>query len=59
MRFLVLLAALCCAPVPALAQTQPPKKPPPARQADDTRSRQLLDEAQALLQRGDFAAAEA
>ena len=59
MRRLAIAGALLCASLTALAQT-PPKKPPAARQrADDSRARQLLDEAQAALQRGDFPAAEA
>ena len=59
MRFLVLLVALSCASNCALAQTRPQKKPAAARQVDDTRARQLLDEAQTALQKGQFAAAEA
>ena len=64
MRFLVLLLALCCAPGVGFSQVQPPKKPaagqksPPGR-VDDSAARQLLDEAQAALQKGDFPAAEA
>ena len=57
MRFLLVAGALACAPLPALAQTAAPKKPP-ARQVDDSRARQLLDQAQAALQKGDYAAAE-
>ena len=59
MRRLAVAGALLCASLTALAQA-PPKKPPAVRQrADDSRARQLLDQAQAALQRGDFPAAEA
>jgi len=45
----------------ALAQIPPqlPQKDVPAAKVDDTRSRQLLQETQSLLQRGDYTAAEA
>jgi CHAT domain-containing protein/Tfp pilus assembly protein PilF len=59
MRRFALAAALSFTCGIALAQAQPQKKPAPARQVDDTRSRQLLDEAQGALQRGDFTEAEA
>jgi CHAT domain-containing protein/tetratricopeptide (TPR) repeat protein len=59
MRGIVLAAALCCAPFAAYSQAPSPKKPAAARQIDDARARQLLGEAQAALQRGDLAAAEA
>ena len=55
---LVLLAALCFICGIAVAQTQPQNKPAPPRQVDDTRSRQLLNEAQRALERGDFPGAE-
>ncbi len=59
MRVFVFIAVFCFACEGAVAQPQPQKKPAPARQVDDARSRQLLDEAQDLLQRGDFRGAEA
>jgi CHAT domain-containing protein/Flp pilus assembly protein TadD len=59
MRFAVLAAALCCASQGALAQSEAPRKPAAARAIDDARSRQLLGEAQAALNRGNYAAAEA
>ena len=59
MRCAALAAALCCASPGALAQTEPPRKPAAARAVDDARSRQLLANAQAALNRGDYAAAEA
>jgi CHAT domain-containing protein/Tfp pilus assembly protein PilF len=52
----LLLVALSAA---AGAQGQPQQKSVPAAKLDDARSRQLLDEAQGLLQRGDYPAAEA
>src|SRR5581483_5206213 len=61
-RFAALLAVLACAPVPALAQAPAPKQPPAAAarpRADDRHSRELLDQAQAALQKGDFPGAEA
>jgi CHAT domain-containing protein/Tfp pilus assembly protein PilF len=56
---LVLLTALSLASVAALAQApSAPQKKPAARQVDDKRSRQLLEQAQGAFQRGDYAAAE-
>src|SRR5262249_29587344 len=43
----------------ALAQTAPQPARKPAARVDETRSRQLLEDAQAALQKGDFNAAEA
>ncbi|HYD56326.1 MAG TPA: tetratricopeptide repeat protein [Burkholderiales bacterium] len=59
MRAVALVLTLCFASGQVLAQAQAPRKPPAARQVDDTRARQLLDQAQAALQRGDYPAAEA
>ncbi len=58
MRRTVLLLALLAASGPVLCQT-PPKKPAAARNVDDTRARQLLEQAQGALQRGDYPGAEA
>ena len=58
MRRFAFLAAFCFTSGIAVAQTQPQNKPAPARQVDDTRSRQLLNEAQGALERGDFPGAE-
>lgn len=56
----VLAAALATACPPALAQaTKKPQVRKPAARVDDTRARQLLDEAQGALQKGDFPGAEA
>jgi CHAT domain-containing protein/Tfp pilus assembly protein PilF len=60
MKFLVFLTAFFFFTSEiAVAQPQPQKKAAPARQVDDSRSRQLLNEAQETLQRGDFPGAEA
>ena len=62
MRRWILLTALSLASAGALgqaAQAPAPKKPPAAHRVDDTRSRELLQEAQSAYQRGDYAAAEA
>ena len=60
MRALLLALALACAAGGAFSQqAQPRKKPAPARQVDDSRARQALEEAQDALQRGDYPAAEA
>ncbi len=59
-RALLLALALACAPGGALSQqAQPRNKPAPARQVDDSRARQALEEAQKALERGDYPAAEA
>ena len=58
MRRLAFIAALCFTCSAAVAQAPPPKKSAPARRIDDTRSRQLLDEAQGALERGDFPGAQ-
>jgi CHAT domain-containing protein/Tfp pilus assembly protein PilF len=58
MRWTVLCLALLAAPGTSLAQA-PAAKKPAARQVDDTRARQLLEQAQNSLQRGDYAGAEA
>src|SRR5882672_4159238 len=58
MRRFAFIAALFFACSVAVAQAPPPKKPAAARQVDDTRSRQLLNEAQGALERGDFPGAE-
>jgi CHAT domain-containing protein/tetratricopeptide (TPR) repeat protein len=60
MRRILLLTALCLASAAALAQgeSRAPQKKAAARQVDDTRSRQILGEAQGAFQRGDYAAAE-
>jgi CHAT domain-containing protein/Flp pilus assembly protein TadD len=56
---LVLLTALTFASSAALAQAPAaPAKKQAARQVDDKRSRQLLEQAQGAFQRGDYAAAE-
>jgi CHAT domain-containing protein/Flp pilus assembly protein TadD len=57
MRLLALAAALCCASGGALPQTEP-RKPAAARTVDDTRSRQLLREAETALAKGNYAEAE-
>src|SRR5262249_5666967 len=54
---LLLAAALAASVPPAFGQAAPIRKP--AGRVDDTRSRQLLDEAQGALQKGDFGAAAA
>lgn len=60
MRTLALLLTLCFASGALLAQAPAPApRKAPARQVDDTKARQYLDEAQAALQRGDYPAAEA
>ena len=61
MRSWILLTALFFASAAALGQAQAPapKKPPAAHPVHDTRSRELLQEAQSAYQRGDYAAAEA
>lgn len=60
MRLLLLLGALACAPLPALAQNPPAKKPAAGRpQLSDAHSRELLNQAQGALQKGDYPAAEA
>ena len=60
MRALLLALALACASGGAFSQqAQTKKKPVPARQADDSRARQALEEAQGALHRGDYPGAEA